>query len=293
MITKFRTEQCCASLISCLLQTCKAEMNNDDESDSSSIEVYRALTSQLHEGDDQKKQKRQPPPQVVVKPIEKPPTITPSVNDDPAIDFFDNMANEALGQNSETLLREDSEESELLDDLIRNEDIFVAQIIVKCLKLCPSAFECEITKAEVMNLINKASRFLWTNVGTSLEHYVLWWSHIPLACRPVGCAKYLRDWLLIIQADDAPEPILSTLKGLGEILTVHAVGTTWDKHFRLCLVAGSLKIDHCYENTEFQHADELVSLFIKIFCNVYFILKLYFSYKGQLQADYGVIFSNH
>lgn len=72
-----------------------------------------------------------------------------------------------------------------------------------------------------------------------------------MACRPVNCAQVLRDWMLIIQEDDAPEPILSTLKGLGETLTIHVSSTTWDKQFRLTLVASSLTVDYVYENTEF------------------------------------------
>lgn len=233
-----------------------------------SIEVYRALTSQIHaqENEEQQQkqqavvvQKQETKTEIKLKPIEKPPTITDVVTDDPAIDFFDNM----VVNKSETFIRDESDddevEGELLQDLLRVEDIFIAHIIVKCLKLCPSAFEVDITKAEIMNLIKKASRFLWrTHVGGTLEHYVLWWSQLPLACRPVGCAKYLREWLLLIQAEDAPEPILSTLKGLGEILTVHVCGTTWDKHFRLCLVSASLKVDHCYENTEFYYPEDQV-----------------------------------
>jgi hypothetical protein len=236
-------------------------MNEDNESETSSIEVYRALTSQFAEEQEQERLKHEkiqaakpPPKEVKVTPIEKPPLLTDPdhpIMAEPAIDFFDNMAQEEISKR-ESLIKNDSEESELLDELIRSEDIFFAQIIAKCLKLCPSAFENEITKTEIMSLINKASRFLWTNVGGTLEHYVLWWSQFPLACRPVGCTKYLRDWLLLIQPEDAPEPIMSTLKGLGEILTVHVVGTTWDKNFRTCLVTGSLKLDHAFDkNSEF------------------------------------------
>lgn len=252
-------------------------MNEDNESDSSSIEVYKALTSQLYGPEDEardqqlqlqmeqqqlqlqkEKEAQKKSQEIVIKPIEKPPVMT-EVVDDPAIDFFDNMAIENAFTKNEVFMRNESEESELLDELIRSEDIFIASIIAKCLKLCPTSFEHEITKMEIMTLINKASRFLWTNVGGTLEHYVLWWSQFPLACRNVGCTKYLREWLMLIGSSDAPEPILSTLKGLGEILTVHTVGCTWDKHFRLCLVAGSLKVDHEYaKNSEFHIPEHMV-----------------------------------
>jgi hypothetical protein len=130
-------------------------------------------------------------------------------------------------------------------------------------------------------------------VGGTLEHYLLWWASFPLACRPVSCAKYLREYLMLIQPDDMPEPILSTLKSLGEILTVHAgkcsshshlqlplplpithsnnkfylfllvyfvVGTTWDKDFRICLVLSSLRVDQIYDkSSEFYVPEEQVS----------------------------------
>lgn len=231
----------CFTQISCLLATCRAEMDNESEEDNSSLEIYLALTEQLSEEDlkkqrirmlqerqamqDQKQQMaimpRRPQQVKKTKPIAKPQVIT-DVSDDiePTVTFFDNMVKET--ERREAFSRAYYDENEILHDLIRIEEIFIATMIAKCLKLCPSAFENEITKDEIMNLINRASRFLWTNVGGTLEHYLLWWAQFPLACRPVSCSKYLREYLMLIQPDDAPEPILSTLKSLGEILTVHA-----------------------------------------------------------------------
>lgn len=220
-------------------------MDIESEEDNSSLEIYLALTEQLSEEDlrkqrlrmlqerqamnDQKQQMAIMPrrPQQVVK-ITKPPkpAVITDVDDDvePTVTYFDNMVKESERMSAFT--RADSEDNEILNDLIRVEEIFIATMIAKCLKLCPSAFDNEITKDEIMNLINRASRFLWTNVGGTLEHYLLWWAQFPLACRPVSCSKYLREYLMLIQPDDAPEPILGTLKSLGEILTVHA-GKWW------------------------------------------------------------------
>lgn len=228
--------------ISCLLATCKAEMNDESEEDDTSLEIYLALTEQLCSEEDIAKQKlrllqqkqaqqdqkqqmaimpRRPQTLVKIKPIAKPPVLTDITDEvEPTVTFFDNMVKEY--QRKEAFVRGDSEDGEILDDLIRVEEIFIATMLAKCLKLCPSAFENEITKDEIMNLINRASRFLWTNVGGTLEHFLLWWAAFPLACRPVSCTKFLREYLMLIQPDDAPEPILSTLKSLGEILTVHA-----------------------------------------------------------------------
>lgn len=248
--------------ISCLLATCKADMNEESEGDDSSLEIYLTLTEQLSEEDlakqrlrllqekhamqNQKHQMVMPrrPQQTTVKvrPIEKPAVLTDVTDEiEPTVTFFDNMVKEF--QRKDAFVRGDSEDGEILHDLIRVEEIFIATMLAKCLKLCPSAFENEITKDEIMNLINRATKFLWTNVGGTLEHYLLWWAQFPLACRPVSCAKYLREYLMLIQPDDAPEPILSTLKSLGEILTVHAgewirnvkVQTVgWKAEFRWC-----------------------------------------------------------
>lgn len=216
-------------------------MDDEIESDDSSLEIYLALTEQMTEADlakqrlrllqekqahqHQKQQMsimpRQSQKLVKVRPITKPSTVTDiSEDNEPTVTFFDNMVKEF--QRKDAFVRGDSEDGEILHDLIRVEEIFIATMIAKCLKLCPSAFENEITKDEIMNLINRASKFLWTNVGATLEHSLLWWSqYLPLACRPVTCTKYLREYLMVIQPDDAPEPIRSTLKSLGEVLTVH------------------------------------------------------------------------
>lgn len=136
----------------------------------------------------------------------------------------------------------------------------MANILLKCLKLCPSAFDAKPDKAEIVRWVNRGTRALWTQVGSTLEHVVLWWSHAPLACRPVPCARHLRDWLLQLQLSDAPEPVLSTLRGLGETLTVYVAATMWDRQFRLALVASAMSLQHVHPTeSEFYCAETKVS----------------------------------
>lgn len=266
LITKYRTESCCASLISCLLANCRADVQYDDnESDTSSLQIFHALTKELsHSEEFAQHQVANEPKEIKLCSIgQKPPTIAATNIDDPAIDFFDKLTTEVNGKNVDVNFvrsvsdeKHDNDESELLIELIRAEEIFIAHIIAKCLKFCPSAFEGEITKNEIMSLIEKASRFLWTHVSGTLEHFVLWWNTAPLACRPVGCTKYLREWLLQ-QSDTTPEPILSTLKSLGEILTIHVIGCLWDKQFRNCLVLSNGKPNQKFDrNSEFYSPPE-------------------------------------
>ncbi|XP_055644954.1 uncharacterized protein LOC129780574 isoform X2 [Toxorhynchites rutilus septentrionalis] len=278
IITKQRSEQCCATLINCLLVTCKGATTTaieDNESDTSSVEILRTLTANFNEGN-----KTQDPFQeeynnrrkssinliasgdmhigqatkpVAVTPIVKPESREPdeSEHNDPAINFFDEMAAEAAAYNSINYLVNEPEGIDLLENLITDEEIFIANVLMKVIKLCPSAFDKDLNKSELIKWVNRGNRGLWTQVGGTLEHVVLWWSSSPLACRPAACTKYLRDWLSLITSDDAPEPILSMLKGLGETLTVHVSSTIWDKQFRLSIVSSSLPVDYPFDESEF------------------------------------------
>ncbi|XP_055677642.1 uncharacterized protein LOC129786566 isoform X2 [Lutzomyia longipalpis] len=235
-LSKRRSEQCCLALIGCLLATCRMEMSIPSaDSDTSSVEILRALTSHL-----QSPLGRSASPSRNVA-----TTIPPSDTEDPSGKFFDNLAIEM--QQGHTGI--ESEGNLLLERLIGDEENFQAGILIKCLKLCPSVFDKQSSKEDMVKWINRGTRNLWTQVGSTLEHVVLWWSSAPLACQPPSHTKYLRDWLLMVQPDDAPEPILSTLRGLGETLTMYVTTTTWDKQFRLALVSTTLPIDYSYENS--------------------------------------------
>ncbi|XP_053696391.1 uncharacterized protein LOC128743756 [Sabethes cyaneus] len=283
IVTKQRSEQCCATLINCLLVSCKGATTiaiEDDESETSSVEILRTLTANFNEGtiktqdaalqEDLNNRRKSsvnliasgemhqtaPAKPAKITPIVKPEAREPdeSEHNDPAINFFDEMAAEAVAYNTINYLVNEPEGIDLLENLITDEEIFIANILMKVIKLCPSAFEKELNKTELIKWVNRGTRGLWTQVGGALEHVVLWWSNSPLACRPPACAKYLRDWLLLISPDEAPEPILSMLKGLGETLTVHVSSTIWDRQFRLAVVASSLAVDYPFEESEFYSA---------------------------------------
>lgn len=63
--------------------------------------------------------------------------------------------------------------------------------------------------------------------------------------------KSIRNFDIYSKFTDAPETLVSILKCLGETMTVHVACTTWDKQFRLALVASSLPIDYQFESQEF------------------------------------------
>lgn len=111
------------------------------------------------------------------------------------------MSKEACQQatNIVNVLLAEPEENELLENLIVDEEIYIANVLMKCVKFCPSIFEGPtMNKEEMTKWVQKGSRQIWTHVGGTLEHVVLWWNVNPLACRPAGCAKYLREWLMLL-----------------------------------------------------------------------------------------------
>uniref|UniRef100_A0A336MAF7 CSON014299 protein n=1 Tax=Culicoides sonorensis TaxID=179676 RepID=A0A336MAF7_CULSO len=262
LVSKRRAEQCCLSLINCMLTTCKNELDPSDESECSSIEILRALTEHLKAPAVPKRRQSRA---LSVSFQGDQPLVNVEDEDEDDIDdmyfsakytskVFDTMSKEAVTQATTAVscLLAEPEENELLENLIIDEEIFIANVLMKCVKFCPSIFDGpSMNKEEMQKWVQKGSRGIWTHVGGTLEHVVLWWNTSPLACRPAGCAKYLREWLMLLAPEDAPEPILSTLKGLGETITVHVMESIWDKQFRLALVSSSLNLDYNFDNTEF------------------------------------------
>lgn len=61
---------------------------------------------------------------------------------DPAITFFDKMASGQSPQitNNLQILKDDENSIVILERLISNEENYYANILLKCLKLCPSLF---------------------------------------------------------------------------------------------------------------------------------------------------------
>lgn len=185
----------------------------ESESETSSIEVLKALTSHMT---------------AVASPISG-----KSESHEPAMAFFDKLVTSGSLNVDQPVEMTAMHGNDFLEQLIVNEENYFALIVLKCLQLCPSVFGnwkcCEsdrvwskpdrlpavvvlmifyrfaldhrITKAEVVKWVNKATRGLWTQTGATLEHVLLWWCNTPLACQPVTAAKHLRDWLLNIQYD--------------------------------------------------------------------------------------------
>lgn len=134
LITKYRTESCCASLISCLLANCRADLQFDDnDSDTSSLQIFHALTKELSQSEEFMQHSIVNESKEIKPTAPKPATVAASSHDDPAIDFFDRMTIEGNERKNDNFTSADDND-ELLIELIRAEEIFIAHIIAKCLK---------------------------------------------------------------------------------------------------------------------------------------------------------------
>lgn len=134
-ISKYRSEHCCMALISSLLATCKvqdATSNANSESETSSIEILKALTSHMTAASTST-------------------TIENAQSNDPAMSFFDRMASvrsNATPPSSITTIvasdkippKSDPTNADYLDRLVSSEENYFAFILLKCLKICPSVF---------------------------------------------------------------------------------------------------------------------------------------------------------
>lgn len=124
-ITVRRSEHCCLQLISSLLASCQIETACESESDTSSVEVLKALTSHMSSGASPLNDDRQQPY---------------DGNQDPTMAFFDKMATIATTPAENDIKNSSTNSIDHLDKMISTEENYFAFILLKCLQLCPSIF---------------------------------------------------------------------------------------------------------------------------------------------------------
>lgn len=123
-ITIRRSEHCCLQLISSLLMSCQVDNGSESESETSSIEVLKALTSHMSSG---------------ASPLNG-KVCEISAAQDPSMAFFDKMvSNPHLKNDSGESLPNDAN-IDHLEKMISTEENYYAFILLKCLQLCPSIF---------------------------------------------------------------------------------------------------------------------------------------------------------
>ncbi|XP_032295368.2 uncharacterized protein [Drosophila virilis] len=127
------------------------------------------------------------------------------------------------------------------ESFLQKERIFIAQLIAKATEICPTIFAESRKPGDVdMNVyILRGLRLLWSYVGIILDHILLWWIDTPMSCYNLTHIDSIRCWLYHQNINDIPEPVYSTLRGIGEILTGFMCNNIWDQLFRLALISSS------------------------------------------------------
>ncbi|XP_034662318.1 uncharacterized protein LOC117897513 [Drosophila subobscura] len=124
------------------------------------------------------------------------------------------------------------------ESFLQKERVFIAQLIAKATEISPTIFDNGKGGTVDMNLyIVKGLRLLWSYVGIILDHILLWWIDTPVSCYSLTHIDSIRSWLYHQNVNDIPEPVFSTLRGIGEILTGFVCNNIWDQLFRLTLIS--------------------------------------------------------
>ncbi|KAK5644415.1 hypothetical protein RI129_005715 [Pyrocoelia pectoralis] len=219
ILAQNRAELCCHKLIDCLLDTYKLYENHEDDngSDNSSIEIYRAITKHMS-----------PPLNNVSDPEIK--TEVQSTD----IDNFANMA--------ELIKYEEQNVLDLLDVAIK---IVPSMLGDDTIKKSKTSGESKINTKAKEKVLDYYQEILWGEVGNFLDHIILWWSALPLATRPPHSSQHLRDWITqFLPTIEIPHFMLSAIISLADSLGMYITSTSWDQHFRLALVASRKPFHH-------------------------------------------------
>lgn len=121
-MTAIRSERCCLNLISNVLASCQMDAAAmESESETSSIEVLKALTSHMTSAAS--------------------PMHGKVENHEPEMAFFDKLVTErSLTVGNKTNENIPLHSSEFLEQIVVSEENYFAFILLKCLQLCPSVF---------------------------------------------------------------------------------------------------------------------------------------------------------
>ncbi|XP_017785810.1 PREDICTED: uncharacterized protein LOC108568968 [Nicrophorus vespilloides] len=202
ILAQNRAELSAHKLIDCLLETYKLYESHDEEShsDNSSVEIFKALTNHMS-----------PKTEATFEKPKAPVKEGSFLNLDKLIEY------------------EEQNVLELLDVAVTISPNMLGNDSIKKSKLSSKAQE---------KVLNYYQEILWGEVGNFLEHIILWWGASPLASRPPHSSQHLREWIAqFTPTADVPVFIISTLTSLADGLGVHITSTSWDRNFRLALVA--------------------------------------------------------
>ncbi|XP_017869827.1 PREDICTED: uncharacterized protein LOC108618361 [Drosophila arizonae] len=171
------------------------------------------------------------------------------------------------------------------ESFLQKERLFIAQLITKATEICPTIFDSRRTGEVDMNAyIVRGLRLLWSYVGIILDHILLWWIDTPMSCYNLTHIDSIRCWLFHQSVNDIPEPVYSTLRGIGEILTGFMCNNIWDQLFRLALVSSSNPkrlveqvVEQYRDFPKNEHGTPTGTVWISVFSNLVNLSNQYFA----------------
>uniref|UniRef100_A0A1I8PN77 Coiled-coil protein 142 C-terminal domain-containing protein n=1 Tax=Stomoxys calcitrans TaxID=35570 RepID=A0A1I8PN77_STOCA len=172
--------------------------------------------------------------------------------------------------------------SKHIEYFLQTERSFVAQFIQKAFDICPTIFG-HSNHEDLHEYVLKGMRLMWSYVGIILDHIILWWIDTPISCYSLTHVDSIRSWLYLANVKDIPEPVYSTLQGIGEILTNFVSNNLWDRLFRLTLISATaqrrtleLFLEQYKQSPKNQFGTPTGTVWIAIFTNLINLSNNYF-----------------
>ncbi|KAJ8719611.1 hypothetical protein PYW08_011786 [Mythimna loreyi] len=258
VLSKSRAEINCQRLINCLVKVYQPAHNSDNDSSSSSaesLEIYHTLTKHItpptstmsrHTVDKRrdafivnKKLKMKQAQSLIELKNEHNKRLNELVttqNSDAEVPYLSLLTNEY------TLVHIFNSEDNI-NSILQSEEMYIEILLDTVAHMSPNLLgtngvkklkngRIQASKKAAHKVTEYYQNILWGDVGSCLEHIVLWWSHYPLAMRSPNTSQNLREWLFAtFNVNNTPELILSSLRILADALGCHVTSTSWDKYF--------------------------------------------------------------
>ncbi|XP_047997538.1 uncharacterized protein LOC125235137 [Leguminivora glycinivorella] len=262
VLAKSRVEIDCHRLINCLVKMYKPEDDSDNDSGAStaeSLEIYHTLTKHITPPTssmsrdmtvdkrreafiEHKKSKMKHAQSLIELKNEQNKMITEvlSQNSDCEIAYTSLLTNQCVLEN---IFNSD----ENVNSILQSEEIYIEILLDTVANMAPTLLgnngikkfksgRVQASKKAAKKVTEYYQNILWGDVGSCLEHIVLWWSSFPLATRSPNTSQNLREWLFAtFKSTNTPELVLAALRILADALGCHVTTTSWDKHFNATL----------------------------------------------------------
>ncbi|CAH2041435.1 unnamed protein product, partial [Iphiclides podalirius] len=256
LLSKSRAENNCHRLINCLIKMYQPGANPDNESSSStadSLEIYHTLTRhitpptstasrqvsiiQKQEAFIENRKCKMKQAQSLIEKRNGHRKLSEVLSySDGDVPYNSLLINDGV---METVFRNE----ENVNSILQSEEMYIEVLLDTVANIAPALLgpngvkklktgRIQVSKKAAHKVTEYYQNILWGDVGSCLEHIVLWWSSFPLGTRSPNISQNLRQWLFTTFNDNnTPELILSALRILADALGCHVTSTSWDRHF--------------------------------------------------------------